>query len=52
MEALRSRITKEADIVRKIQLMVESCKRDVGTFEPRIEKALLFGPQLSKLVQE
>lgn len=52
MEALRTKITKEADIVRKIQIMVEQCKRDVATFEPRIDKALAYGPRIDKINNE
>ena len=40
VDAIRTRITKEADIVRKVQMMAEQAKRDVSTVEPRLEKAL------------
>jgi len=44
MEALRTKITKDGDILRKVQMMAEAARRDVATLEPRIERALLAGP--------
>lgn len=44
MEALRTKITKDGDILRKVQIMAEAARRDVATLEPRIERALLAGP--------
>ena len=49
MEALRTKITKDGDILRKVQMMAEAARRDVATLEPRIERALLAGPQINKL---
>lgn len=52
MEALRTRITKEAEMMRKVQQIAEAAKRDVATMEPRIERALQTGPMLNKLGSE
>ena len=52
MEAMRTRITKESDLVRKVQMMAEQAKRDVGNMEPRVEKALSTRPVLDKLHNE
>ena len=52
MEALRTRITKEAEMMRKVQQIAEAARRDVATMEPRIERALQTGPMLNKLGSE
>ena len=52
MDAMRTRITKEAELVRKVQSMAEAAKRDVGTMEARIEKALSVRVALDKLRNE
>ena len=52
MDAMRTRITKEADLVRKVQMMAEQAKRDVGNMEPRVEKALSTRPLIDKLHNE
>ena len=52
MEALRSKITKEADIIRKVQVMAEGVKRDISAMEPRIDKALSFGPRVDKAIAD
>ena len=52
MDAMRTRITKEADLVRKVQVMAEQAKRDVGNMEPRIEKALSTRSVLDKIHHE
>jgi len=49
MEALRTKITKDADIMRKIQTMAESARRDVAAMEPRIDRALLMGSRIDKM---
>ena len=52
MDAMRTRITKEADLVRKVQVMAEQAKRDVGNMEPRVEKALGTRNILDKIHHE
>ena len=52
MDAMRTRITKEADLVRKVQMMAEQAKRDVGNMEPRVEKALGTRNILDKIHHE
>ena len=52
MDAMRTRITKEADLVRKVQMMAEQAKRDVGNMEPRVEKALGTRNILDKIHNE
>ena len=52
VDAIRTRITKEADIVRKVQMMAEQAKRDVSTVEPRLEKALQANQAVQKAFNE
>lgn len=52
MDAMRTRISKESEIVRKVQMMAEQAKRDVGNMEPRIEKALSTRNAIDKLHNE
>lgn len=40
VDNLRVKISKEADIVRRVQITADQAKRDVQLVEPRLEKAL------------
>ena len=52
IDALRTRITKEADIVRKVQLLAEQAQREVASVNPRVEKALQANQAVQKAFNE
>ena len=52
MDAMKMRISKEADLIRKVQIMAQDAKRDVTTFEPRLERALAIGNRVDKIMSE
>ena len=39
-EQLRMKMTREAELIRKVQIQAEGAKRDVTTLEPRLEKCV------------
>ena len=52
MDAMKQRMTKEAELVRKVQQQADAAKRAAEGMEPRIEKALSVRAALDKLRNE